>query len=304
MPEFLRHSFNTKELYGPQRTLARRAAVAGFGFWTGKDVLLEFLPAPENFGIRFSRTGLGQDPVPALLEYRAEKPHQSSLKEGPQRFDMVEHVLAALSGMRIDNCLVRIDGEEMPGIDGSARAFAEAIREAGAAEQNEPKRIRVLREPVRLEWEWGWIEALPSEKGEVSYRYELDYTNFESPSSALRKESFEIHFPADPDGAVSLFEKEVAPARTFLTIAEAHKLLELGLCTRVTPKDVVVFDADGPVENTLRFSDECSRHKTLDMMGDFSMGGALILARFRAHRTGHVQNAELLKEILGKTELI
>ena len=302
MPELFRPSFNTKELYGPQRTLARRAAVAGFGFWTGKDVLLEFLPAPENFGIRFSRTGLDQDPVPALLDYRAEKPHQSSLKAGEQRFDMVEHVLAALSGMRIDNCLVRIDGEEMPGIDGSARVFAEALREAGAVEQSEPKRIRVLREPVRLEWDWGWIEALPSEQGEVSFRYELDYTNHESPSSALRKESFEIRFPADPAAAVPLFEREVAPARTFLTMAEAQKLLELGLCTRVTPKDVVVFDADGPVENTLRFSDECSRHKALDMMGDFSMGGALILARFRAHCTGHVQNAELLKEILGKTE--
>ena len=306
MQELLRTPFDFKKLYGPQRTLAKRAAVTGFGFWTGKDVLLEFLPAPENFGIRFSRTGSGQEAVPALLKYRADKPHQSSLTAGGLRFDMVEHLLAALAGLRIDNCLIRIDGEEMPGIDGSARAFTEAIREAGVAAQGETKRVLAVREPVRLEWDWGWIEALPSPKGEISYRYELDYTKHESPSAALQKEIFEISFSAEsgfaPESAPSLFQREVASARTFLTEAEAHKLLELGLCTRVTPQDVLVFDAEGPVGNTLRYPDECARHKVLDMMGDFYLGGGLVIAQFRAHCTGHVQNAALLKKILEQTE--
>ena len=291
--------------YGPQRTLVRRAEVAGFGFWTGKDVLLEFLPAPEDYGIRFCRTGSDTEPVPALLEFRAEKPHQSSLTDGAVRFDMIEHVLAALAGEQIDNCLVRIDGEEMPGIDGSSRPFSDAVRAAGIQRQNAPRRLRVLREPIRLEGEWGRIEALPSENGEASYRYELDYSRHESAPAALQKQSFEIAFYADgAEPADRLFETEVAPARTFLTSAEAYHLLEMGLCRRVTPRDALVFGPEGPIENTLRYPDECARHKVLDMMGDFSLGGALLIARVRAHCTGHVQNAALLKKILEQTSII
>jgi UDP-3-O-acyl-N-acetylglucosamine deacetylase len=295
-----------QDLYGPQRSIVRRATVAGFGFWTGKDVTLEFLPAPENFGIRFARSESEEAPVPAHLAYRAEKPHQTSLKAGNLRFDMTEHVLAALAGFRIDNCLIRIDGEEMPGIDGSARPFAEAIRSAGILEQRAAKSLRFVREPIRIEEGKRWIEALPSKAGEVSYRYELDYTRHKSASPALQKESFEISFAAasnsPQEDPVSLFEKEVAGARTFLTSAEAHKLIEMGLCTRVSPSDVLVFGPDGPIDNSLRYPDECARHKVLDMMGDFSLGGAFIVARLRGHCTGHVQNAALLAKILECTQ--
>ena len=294
-----------KTKYGPQRTLARRAEVAGFGFWTGKDVLLEFLPAPENYGIRFCRTGSNGEPVPALLEHRAEKPHQSSLTDGEVRYDMIEHVLAALAGEQIDNCLVRIDGEEMPGIDGSSRPFSDAIRAAGIQKQNVPRRLRVLRSPVRLEGDWGLIEALPSEEGEITYRYELYYSRHESAPPTLQKQSFEITFYGDgATNADRLFESEVAPARTFLTSAEAYRLLEMGLCRRVTPRDALVFGPEGPIENTLRYPDECARHKVLDMMGDFSLGGALLVAKIRARYTGHVQNASLLKKILEQTSIL
>ena len=305
MEEKIRIPNLDKAKYGPQRTLVRRAEVAGFGFWTGKDVLLEFLPAPENYGIRFSRTGSDSEPVPALLENRAEKPHQSSLTDGAVRFDMVEHVLAALAGEQIDNCLVRINGEEMPGIDGSSRPFSEAIRAVGIKEQNAPRRLRVLMSPVRLEGEWGWIEALPSEAGEISYRYELDYSRHESAPTTLQKQSFEVTFYSDAEkSADHFFETEVAPARTFLTSAEAYRLLEMGLCKRVTPRDALVFGPEGPIDNTLRYPDECARHKVLDMMGDFSLGGALLVAKVRAHCTGHVQNAALLKMILEQTSII
>ena len=294
-----------KTKYGPQRTLARRADVAGFGFWTGKDVLLEFLPAPENYGIRFSRTGSDEEPVPALLTYRAEKPHQSSLMNGGVRFDMVEHVLAALAGEQIDNCLVRINGQEMPGIDGSARPFSDAIRTAGIRAQNVPRRLRILTAPVCIEGDWGRIEALPSERGEIAYRYELDYSRHENAPSSLQKQSFEITFYTDGEqNADRLFETEVAPSRTFLTSAEAYALLDMGLCRRVTPRDALVFGPEGPIDNSLRYDDECARHKVLDMMGDFSLGGALLVARIRARCTGHVQNAALLKKILEQTSII
>lgn len=289
--------------YGRQSTLVRGTAVAGFGFWSGRDVTLEFLPAPENYGIRFQNAGSGEEPVPAFLSYRTDKPRQTSLKRGAVRFDMVEHVMAALAGMRVDNCLIRINGEEMPGMDGSALPFVRAIREAGLAEQDAPKRVRVLRKPVQVIDGAGLVEAVPSPAGEISYAYEMDYSGGEA-AERLGKESFEIQFPGRADEtAFEHFLNEIAPARTFLTDTEAEYLLKQGLCSRVSPRDVLVFGKEGPIDNTLRFSNECARHKTLDMMGDLALGGALIVAKFRAVRTGHLQNAALLAKIIEQTDV-
>ena len=289
---------------GPQRTLAKRAAVSGFGFWTGNDVLLELLPAPENFGIRFLRTGNSDAAaIPALLENRLINLHQTSLGNDSFRFDMVEHLLSALNGLRISNCLIRIDGQEIPGKDGSALSFVQAIRKAGIVEQSLPKPVRILRKPVTLDGDWGKIEAFPSETGEISFSYEMDYSGREFPPQ-LAKQSFEVRLTPGSDADASKeYEEKIAGARTFLTYGEAQELLRYGLCSRVSPQDVLVFKESGPVENQLRFPNECARHKVLDMIGDFSLGGAQIIACFHAYRSGHRQNAELLAEILRVTEI-
>lgn len=291
------HQKNGGGDYGPQRTIARRAFVSGFGFWSGQDVLLEFLPAPEDYGIRFVRTDLaGEPPLPALVDYRIAKPRQTSLADGDLRVDMIEHVMAAFRGLSIDNCQIKIGGPEMPGIDGSAAPFVEAIQEAGIWLQSSPKRIRVLREPIHLAGENWEIEASPSVSGETVFSYELDYSDSTSPHP-IGRQAFEVRLTPE------IFVREVAGARTFLTESEAEQLLELGLCGRVTSRDVLVFGPNGPIENRLRFDNECARHKVLDMIGDFALADALIVGSFRARRTGHQQNAELLLEVLDRTEI-
>lgn len=283
--------------YGFQKTIARRACVNGFGFWSGQDVLLEFLPAPENYGIRFVRTDMaGEEPLPALLEYRIAKPRQTSLARGDFQVDMVEHVMSALNGLFIDNCQVRINGPEMPGIDGSAMPFVKELGKAGIKIQSAPKKIRIVTEPVSLITPRGEVCVFPSESGEISYRYDLDYASKGQLTPPIPTQSFETVL------SPSTYVKEIAPARTFLTYAEADQLLELGLCRRVTPRDVLVFGDKGPVNNRLRYDTECARHKTLDMIGDFALAGELIVGRFHAKRSGHQLNADLLVEILDRCE--
>ena len=282
---------------GPQRTLARRAEVSGFGFWSGQDVTIEFLPAPEDYGIRFTRTDLtSEPPLPALLKYRIQKPRQTSLLRGDLQVDMIEHVMATLRGLGIDNCQIRIGGPEMPGLDGSSIAFTRAILDAGIVTQNQPKRRRVIREPIRLaDGDWS-IEALPSPNGKIFFAYDLDYPPGPV-REAIGQQSFELILTPES------FQKELAGARTFLMESEARELLDLGLCKRVTPRDVLVFTKSGPIDNSLRYPDECARHKVLDLIGDSALAGAVLVGHFRARKTGHWQNAELIAEILEKTEL-
>lgn len=277
-----------------QKTLAKPIRVDGFGFWTGQDVRFEFCPADENAGIRFIRTDRPEaPPIPARVEYRDRKPRQTSLTYGEARVDMIEHVMAALAGAGIDNAEIRIDGAEMPGLDGSALPFFEAILEAGIAEQSAERSQTIVREAFRIGDDSTGLEIAPTGEDVSLYAYRLEYpTPSDGRPNPIRPQSFEIRLTAE------IFGREIAPARTFLLRSEADYLLSRGLCQRVSPKDVLVFDDDGPLENRLRFENEPARHKILDLIGDFALGGRPILGEFRATKTGHQQNADALTTIL------
>ena len=200
--------------------------------------------------------------------------------------------MAALSGAEIDNCEIRINGPEMPGFDGSAAPFFRLLKTAGTIEQPALRPMRVIRQTYRFGDENGGLVVRPSTTGRSLFSYTLQY------APPIGEQRFEIRL--DPDA----FEREVAPARTFLLRSEAEQLLALGLCRRVTERDVLVFGENGPVGNTLRFENEPARHKALDMIGDFALAGCALLGEFYATRTGHQQNADALAEILETTELI
>ncbi|MDO5579643.1 MAG: UDP-3-O-acyl-N-acetylglucosamine deacetylase [Planctomycetia bacterium] len=282
-----------------QNTIANSVYVDGFGFWSGQDVRMEFQPAPENSGIRFFRSDLPDSlPIPALVEFRIDKPRQTSLRRGDAQVDMIEHVMSALKGLQIDNCDIRINGSEIPGFDGSGTPFFNALMQAGIAPQKAQQPYRIIDFTDSIGSNDTFIEVRPALNNEVVFGYSLLYDsvpNGEKHPIADQSFSFEL----TPDS----FEKEIMRCRTFLLLKEAEYLLSKGLCTRVSANDVLVFGDEGPVENTLLFENECARHKTLDMIGDFALAGCDWIGNFHAHKTGHLQNAQAVLELCKRTKL-
>jgi UDP-3-O-acyl N-acetylglucosamine deacetylase len=274
-----------------QRTIAGTAAVQGIGYWSGRDVRVEFHPAEPHSGITFVRSDLPGCPrVAANVANRVEMPLRTVLQSGDTSVEMVEHIMAALAGMQIDNCEIWVDQPEMPGCDGSALPFVEALQEAGAVEQNALRLVLRIRESVRIGSGDSWIEARPAPAGKTILQYELDY----GPNNPIGRQSLEILLNS------RYFRFNLAPSRTFLLEREAAAIQDQGLGLRATFHDLLVFAADGPIDNQLRFPDECVRHKVVDMIGDLALAGCDLWGRFVAYRSGHRLNAELVRAIVGK----
>jgi UDP-3-O-[3-hydroxymyristoyl] N-acetylglucosamine deacetylase len=231
-----------------QRTLARAATVTGHGYWSGEDVRVEFRPAPPWTGLVFVRRDQETlDRIPALAAHRIEVPRRTVLSTDNARVEMIEHALAALAALQIDNCEIWVDRQEMPGMDGSSQAYVEALDWAGVAVQNAPRETLRITEVVRLGDEQSWIEARPSTQPGLSLRYELDY----GPRSPIGQQTRQ--FTITP----RVFREQLAMCRTFLLKSEAEWLIAQGLGHRATLQDLLIFDHGGPVDNTLRFPDEC-----------------------------------------------
>jgi UDP-3-O-[3-hydroxymyristoyl] N-acetylglucosamine deacetylase len=276
-----------------QRTIAARASVEGFGYWEGRDVRLEFHPAEVHTGIVFVRRDLpGRPRIAAHVANRVAVPRRTTLCVGDARVDMIEHVLAALAGLEIDNCEVWTDQAEMPGCDGSSEPFVQALDAAGIVAQDAPRACRVLSTPVRLGDAKSWVEAGPSCHAGIVLCYELDYGG----QCTIGRQTFELTLTPES------FRKEVAPSRTFMLKTEADWLLSQGLGGRATGRDLLVFGDQGPIDNTLRFPDECVRHKVLDMIGDLALAGCDWNGRFDAYRSGHRLNAELVRALVVRNE--
>ncbi len=274
-----------------QQTIAGLAEVRGVGYWSGRDVCVEFRPAPADTGVVFVRRDLGGNPrIPALISYRADIPRRTALCCGEAGVGMIEHIMAALAGMQIDNCEVWVDQPEMPGCDGSALPFVEALDRTGTVRQAAPRRFCRVQQLVRLGNQNAWIEVRPSPTGQTTLRYELDYGG----DNPIGHQSLEI--TPSPD----LFRHMLAPCRTFMLESEARALLAQGLGRRATCRDLLVFGPDGPIDNHLRFPDECVRHKLVDLIGDLALAGCDLVGHFTAYRSGHRLNAELLQAILAQ----
>ncbi|AMV32588.1 UDP-3-O-[3-hydroxymyristoyl] N-acetylglucosamine deacetylase [Pirellula sp. SH-Sr6A] len=267
-----------------QQTIEHVTRVSGRGYWSGRANTLTFQPAPAGTGIVFRRNDLpGHPTIEAHAARRRETQLRTTLEQSGAHVEMVEHVLAALYALDIDNCIVECDAPEMPGMDGSSLAFALAIEQAGVRCQFEPTHSVVIEETIKLGDDQQWIMAIPSADPGMTIRYELDYGH----SSSIPKS--ESTLPVDR----STFTRHIAPARTFLEEHEAKMLQTKGIASHVTYQDLVVFGSDGPIDNSLRFDDECSRHKLLDVVGDLALCGWRIQGKVIAHRSGHRLNGML-----------
>ena len=283
-----------------QRTLRRSATVAGFGLWSGRDVRVQFRPAPAGSGIAFVRDDLpGVPRIPALVEYRTETPLRTTLQWGEAGVDMVEHILAVLYGLGVDHCEIGVSAQEMPGCDGSAAPFTQALLEAGFVELDRPVDRCVIHRRFRVESGDAWIEATPSPDAPSSDgRLELEYTLDYEKSAVIGRQHRRL--TVCPES----FREELASARTFALKSEADYLRAQGLGLRTTYRDLLVFDDSGPIDNALRYPDECVRHKLLDLVGDLALLGRPLVGRIRAHRSGHRLNAELVRAIRAGEEVV
>lgn len=272
-----------------QRTVRKPIAVEGFGYFSGRDIRVEFRPAPVGSGVTFVRGDLSPSVrVPVSPALRLDVPRRTSLEWRGARVEMVEHVLAALAGIQIDNCDVWVSAAEMPGCDGSALAFVEALDRVGTVDQPMPARQLCVKRRIRVGDERNWIEASPSRDGQLSVAFDLDYTAH----AAIGRQSIRLN--VNP----ATFRSELAPCRTFLEEEAARAMVAQGIGLRVTPQNLLIFGVDGPIENKLRFDNECVRHKVLDVVGDLALTGCEVVADVVAFRSGHRLHAELAKQMM------
>lgn len=275
-----------------QRTLRQAVETQGVGLFTGTDARLRFVPAPADHGIAFQRIDVaGSAPIPARIEYVASTQRRTAIARDGVQVEMIEHVMAALAGLQIDNCLIEIDGPEVPGFDGSCRDVCNLLLAAGIVEQDRPREVISLQMPVQVSADEGDIEvvARPMNYNGLAITYQLDYGD----RSPIPPQNLTIEITPET------FVREIAFARTFVLEAEVAALQAAGYGRRVTHQDLLVFDASGHViGNQLRATDEAVRHKILDCLGDFALIGADLRGYFNAYRSGHRHNHDLVRRIL------
>jgi UDP-3-O-[3-hydroxymyristoyl] N-acetylglucosamine deacetylase len=277
-----------------QQTLAAPTSVTGRGYWTGREVEVTFRPAPADHGIVFARTDLPGCPEVVLdVQSRLEIPRRTCLVSGDAQVDMVEHIMAALAGLGIDQCRVEMSSQEAPGCDGSSQWFVDAVDRVGTISLNAERRRRRVSTVTRVGNEESWVEARPVAGEQLKLTYELSY-DMEGP---IGRQILQY------EHSTAAFRRELASARTFVTEAEAAWLRSEGLGVGVSHQDLLVFGPDGPIDNPLRFDDECVRHKTLDLLGDLALSGCDWIGEFVSFRSGHRLNAELVRTLLMDGEL-
>jgi UDP-3-O-[3-hydroxymyristoyl] N-acetylglucosamine deacetylase len=272
-----------------QRTLAKSVDIQGTGFWGGHPVNVRLRPAEANTGITFCRVDMpGSPKINVCVDAVQPTQFRTRLTHGSAAVDMTEHLLAALYAAGIDNCRVDCDAQELPSLDGSAAGYLRAIHAAGTNVQASPVRFHSIQHTIRLGDDKHWIIAAPSTDNRLTLEYRLDY----GIGSVIEPCSF--HTTLSP----SVFAEQIAEARTFVTQYEATHIRSLGLAEHVTYQDLLVFGDKGPIENELRYANECARHKLLDLVGDLALSGLRIAGRIIASRSGHALNAKLASAIV------
>ena len=271
-----------------QQTLAHSVWTDGIGFITGADVRVYFHAAAPNHGIRFLRTDVpGSKAIPARIEYAIPRERRTAISMDGVTVELTEHVMAALAGLEIDNCLVELNAAEPPGCDGSSQAFVEALLKAGLVEQDAFCSHVAVEQSCVVPGKNSKIEAEPESSGKLIIGYSLDY----GPGSPIpaQERSFEI--------TRETFINEIAFARTCILEEEIEALRALGYGKRTNASDLLIFGKNGVVGNELRAADECARHKILDCIGDFALCGATLSGRFHADRSGHQMNREMVRAL-------
>lgn len=272
-----------------QRTIDRPTEITGLGLFTGEPVVARFRPAGPDSGITFIRT----DPtatarISALVANVTKRARRTALRNGTLSIETVEHCMAALHGMGIDNLEIEINAGELPGGDGSSQVFVDAFREAGIRDLAAEREPLIIRDTIRVADEDAELIAAPNNGDCLEIVYDLDY----GPDGLLPRQIHAVRINEES------FCQEIAPARTYLFEEEAKQFRAAGLGKHLTYKDLVVIGPQGVVENEFRFPNECVRHKILDLVGDLYLAGRPIRGKIFARKSGHALNHELVRKLL------
>ena len=272
-----------------QQTLRRSVSCDGIGLHSGRRVTLRLRPAPPDHGIRFRRLDLDGLEVPAIAARVAGIDYATGLAQDAASVDTVEHLLAALVGLGIDNVTVELNQAEVPIMDGSAASFVYLIHEAGVRRLKARRRFLRVARTISLSYGDKSIALYPADDFRVTYRISFDHPllRHQSRSQCVTEESF---------------IEEIAPARTFGFLKEIEQLRQRGLALGGSLDNAVVLDETGVLNSSLRFEDECVRHKILDVIGDLALVGYPLIGHLVAHRGGHALHVAFARRILDETD--
>jgi UDP-3-O-[3-hydroxymyristoyl] N-acetylglucosamine deacetylase len=275
-----------------QRTIAEKITCTGIGLHTGAPVELTLVPALAGTGVVFaSRQGDRVVEIPATREHLSSTANATSLSAGGATVGTVEHLLAALRSLGVDNVRVEIDGPEVPVMDGSAASFDYLIRTAGLFTQPEQRSALVVRRRV------AWADGLRSICFEPSKGLRISYAvDFEHPT--IGRQEFEV-----PEVTPHFFESELARARTFGFLDQVDALRRAGLARGGSLLNTVVLDESGVInEGGLRWPDEFVRHKVLDLLGDLALLGHPLRAHVHVERGGHALHHAGVAKLLAQPD--
>ncbi len=268
-----------------QSTLKKTSSCVGVGLHSGKEVTLSLKPSSANTGIVFQRVDADNLQIPATVEYLSHINHATCLARNGVQIGTVEHLLAALRALEIDNVIVELDGPEVPIMDGSSAPFIYLIHEAGIRLLSSPQQIIKITQPITVTEEGRSITAYPSNGLRLSYTI-----NFDHP--LLRHQEYSV------DIEETSFINEIAPGRTFGFLKDVEIMRQKGLAVGGSLDNAVVLGETGVLNNPLRFPDEFVRHKILDLLGDLVLLGKPLHAHVVATRAGHEIHTKLVQSIL------
>ena len=268
-----------------QRTLRRQISCVGIGLHSGNKVNLTLTPAPADSGIRFRRTDLGNFEVPATIRNLAGIQLATGLARNQVSVETVEHLLAALVSLGVDNVGIELNSPEVPIMDGSAAPFIYLIHEAGIKRLQAPRKYLKIIRPIAISRGDKRIALYPSDHFKVTYSISYDHP-------LLRHQSRTVRITE------ASFVDEVAPARTFTFLKDVEMLRQNGLALGGSLENAIVLGEAGVLNNALRFEDEFVSHKILDANGALALVGYPVIGHLVAHRAGHALHTAFAAKIL------
>lgn len=293
-----------------QKTLKTSCSFQGKGLHSGKYAYVRVCPASCGSGIVFVRTDLDGAIIPALAENVSSTARSTTISCGNASVGTVEHIMSAFAGLGIDNAVVEIDGKEMPILDGSAREYVGSFLEAGIVEQDEERRLIEIKEEIVVSNPkiGGYVRIVPADEPSIELTIDFD-------SKVLGVQTVTWDLSTD-------YASQIAPCRTFCFLHEIQLLATLGLVKGGDVENAIIVvekpvsdrslkklarrfgqpeltvTSEGYLSNlTLRYPDECGRHKLLDLMGDLRLSGGILKAKVIAYKPGHTMNTNAAKEI-------
>lgn len=275
-----------------QKTICKDINTCGLGLHSGRDIKVRLRPAPADSGIRFKRADLPEAPVLAASpENVSSTMLATTLGRDGNKISTVEHLMAALSALNIDNILVEADGPELPVFDGSAAKWMQLLKESGLAEQSAPKRQLMVTRPFSFSVGDKSISVRPASR--FSVEAHIDF------GGAIGRHCF---YYVDSEDA---FDKEISKSRTFCLLKDVEMMHNQGLALGGSLDNAVVVGDDGILNpEGLRYNDEFVRHKILDFIGDLAMAGAPVIGQFVINKPGHDLNRRFLSEAMTQPGLL